>query len=99
MSYQVLALKWRPRKFADAVGQEAITRTLKNSIMNDKVGHAYLLTGTRGIGKTTIARIFAKAIRCLNLGSDGEPCLECANCLSIDKGQSHGLYRNRWCFK
>ena len=88
MSYQVLALKYRPRKFSDAVGQEAITRTLKNSIKNDKIGHAYLLTGTRGIGKTTIARVFAKAIRCLNLGSDGEPCLECTNCLSIDSGQS-----------
>lgn len=88
MSYQVLALKWRPRKFADAVGQEAISRTLKNSIVNDKIGHAYLLTGTRGIGKTTFARIFAKAIRCLNREADGEPCLKCENCLSIDSGQS-----------
>lgn len=88
MSYQVLALKWRPKRFADAVGQEAISRTLKNSITNDKIGHAYLLTGTRGIGKTTFARIFAKAIRCLDRAADGEPCLKCVNCLSIDSGQS-----------
>ena len=88
MSYQVLALKYRPKRFSDAVGQEAITRTLKNSIINDKIGHAYLLTGTRGIGKTTIARVFAKAIRCLNLGAEGEPCLECAHCLEIEKSQS-----------
>ncbi len=88
MSYQVLALKWRPKKFADAVGQSAITQTLKNSIINKKIGHAYLLTGTRGIGKTTVARIFAKAIRCLNLAPDGEPCLKCENCLNIDAGRS-----------
>ncbi|MBD64144.1 MAG: hypothetical protein CME62_02980 [Halobacteriovoraceae bacterium] len=88
MSYQVLALKWRPRLFKDAVGQESIAQTLKNSIKNDKIAHAYLLTGTRGIGKTTFARIFAKAIKCLNKTEDGEPCLTCESCLAIDNGQS-----------
>lgn len=88
LSYQVLALKWRPKKFADAVGQNAITQTLKNSIINKKIGHAYLLTGTRGIGKTTVARVFAKAIRCLDLADDGEPCLKCENCLSIENSKS-----------
>ena len=88
MSYQVLALKWRPKQFKDAVGQEAITQTLKNSILKNQVGHAYLLTGTRGIGKTTIARIFAKALRCENLTSEGEPCLSCGSCQSIENGKS-----------
>lgn len=88
MSYQVLALKWRPKLFKDAIGQEHITRTLKNSLAANKIGHAYLLTGTRGIGKTTVARIFAKAIRCENLSPEGEPCLTCASCTGIDSGQS-----------
>lgn len=88
MSYKVLALKWRPRLFKDAVGQESIAKTLQNSIKNDKIAHAYLLTGTRGIGKTTFARIFAKAIMCENRKPDGEPCLECNSCLGVDSGQS-----------
>jgi DNA polymerase-3 subunit gamma/tau len=83
-----LALKWRPRLFADAIGQEAITTTLKNSINGDKIGHAYLMTGTRGIGKTTVARIFAKALRCSNRTAEAEPCLVCDNCTGIDSGQS-----------
>ncbi len=69
-------------------GQNHITQTLINSIKNNKIAHAYLLTGTRGIGKTTIARIFAKAIRCENLSSEGEPCLTCNSCLGIDSGNS-----------
>lgn len=88
MSYQVFARKWRPRYFRDVKGQEHITRTLVNSIKNDKIAHAYLLTGTRGIGKTTIARIFAKAIRCEDLSPEGEPCLKCNSCLTIDSGNS-----------
>ena len=88
MSYQVLARKWRPRCFSDVRGQDHITRTLINSITSRKIAHAYLLTGTRGIGKTTIARIFAKAIRCENLSSTGEPCLECISCTTIDSGNS-----------
>lgn len=88
MSYQVLALKWRPKLFEDAIGQEHITRTLKNSLVSNKIGHAYLLTGTRGIGKTTVARVFAKAIRCENRTAEGEPCLVCDSCKGIDSGQS-----------
>ena len=88
MSYQVLARKWRPRYFRDVRGQGHITQTLINSILNNKIAHAYLLTGTRGIGKTTIARIFAKAIRCENLSPEGEPCLECNSCKSIDSANS-----------
>ena len=88
MSYQVLARKWRPKTFKDVVGQSHITQTLINSIQNEKVAHAYLLTGTRGIGKTTIARIFAKAIRCENLSPAGEPCLVCASCESIESSNS-----------
>jgi DNA polymerase-3 subunit gamma/tau len=88
LSYQVLARKWRPKNFSDVLSQDHITRTLTNSILNDKVAHAYLLTGTRGIGKTTIARIFAKAIRCQNLSPVGEPCLTCDSCLGVDQGNS-----------
>ena len=88
MSYQVLARKWRPKYFRDVRGQNHITRTLVNSIANKKIASAYLLAGTRGIGKTTIARIFAKAIRCENLGSDMEPCLTCPSCVAIDSGNS-----------
>jgi DNA polymerase-3 subunit gamma/tau len=88
LSYQVLARKWRPKNFSDVLSQDHITRTLTNSILNDKVAHAYLLTGTRGIGKTTIARIFAKAIRCQSLSPVGEPCLICDSCLGVDQGNS-----------
>ena len=88
MSYQVLARKWRPKNFSEVVGQKHITRTLTNSILSDKIAHAYLLTGTRGIGKTTIARIFAKAIRCTQLSPAGEPCLTCDSCQGVSTGNS-----------
>lgn len=88
MSYQVLARKWRPKRFQEVVGQDHITKTLINSIRSNKIAQAYLLTGTRGIGKTTIARIFAKAIRCEALTDEGEPCLTCSSCTSIDAGNS-----------
>lgn len=88
MSYVVLARKWRPKKFEEIIGQEHIARSLKNSITNNQVGHAYLLTGTRGIGKTSAARIFAKSLTCTNLQDDGNPCLECSQCLSVDNGSS-----------
>jgi DNA polymerase-3 subunit gamma/tau len=88
LSYQVLARKWRPKNFNDVKGQDHITRTLVNSIKNEKIAHAYLLTGTRGIGKTTIARIFARAIRCENLSPEGNPCLKCDSCISIESGHS-----------
>lgn len=84
MSYQVLARKWRPKKFQDLVGQSHVTRALQNAITNKKIGHAYMLVGTRGVGKTTVARLFAKAIRCENLTPDGNPCNECKACLDFD---------------
>ena len=86
--YQVLARKWRPKKFEDVIGQEHITRTLVNSIQKNKVAHAYLFTGTRGVGKTTIARIFAKSLRCENRQEDLNPCGECNSCKSIDSSNS-----------
>ncbi len=88
MGYQVLARKWRPKTFNEVIGQDHIARTLQNSILKEKVAHAYLFTGTRGVGKTTIARIFAKAIRCQNLDEKGNPCLECSSCKSIDQSNS-----------
>jgi len=84
MSYQVLARKWRPKKFQDLVGQSHVTRALQNAIINKKIGHAYMLVGTRGVGKTTVARLFAKAIRCENLTPDGNACGECKACLDFD---------------
>lgn len=83
-----MARKWRPKQFSEVLGQEHITRTLKNSVLNKKIAHAYLLTGTRGIGKTSIARVFAKAIRCENLSETGEPCLVCQSCEDIEKSSS-----------
>ncbi len=82
MSYQVIARKWRPQKFSDMVGQEHLARTLKNAIMSGRIAHAYLFVGPRGIGKTTTARIFAKAMNCLH-PVDGEPCCQCSSCKSI----------------
>ena len=83
MSYQVLALKWRPKKFKDVIGQKHITQSLKNSIIKKKLGHAYIFSGTRGVGKTTIARIFAKAVRCESLDADGNPCDICPSCIEV----------------
>lgn len=86
MSYQVLARKWRPRKFAEMVGQEHVLRALINALDNDRLHHAYLFTGTRGVGKTTVARIFAKSLNCES-GVSAEPCGECSACLEIDEGR------------
>ncbi len=88
MAYQVLARKWRPKQFEEVVGQGHVTRTLQNAIKQDKLAHAYLFTGTRGVGKTSIARLFAKAIRCENRKPDFNPCLVCASCKDIDSGSS-----------
>jgi DNA polymerase-3 subunit gamma/tau len=82
MSYQVIARKWRPQRFSDMVGQEHIARTLKNAVRTGRIAHAYLFVGPRGIGKTTTARIFAKALNCEN-PQDGEPCCQCESCRSI----------------
>ncbi|GAB4293035.1 MAG: DNA polymerase III subunit gamma/tau [Ignavibacteriaceae bacterium] len=87
MTYQVTARKWRPSKFSEVVGQEHITKTLINSIKNDRIAHAYLFTGPRGVGKTTTARILAKTLNCLNR-KDAEPCNQCEMCLSIQNTQS-----------
>ena len=86
MSYLVLARKWRPKRFAELVGQEHVVRALSNALETGKVHHAFLFTGTRGVGKTTIARIFAKSLNC-ERGTSAEPCGECAACRDIDAGR------------
>jgi DNA polymerase-3 subunit gamma/tau len=85
MSYVVLARKWRPQTFADLVGQEHVSRTLENAIVHDRVAHAFLFTGVRGVGKTTSARILAKALNCAK-GPTSTPCLECHACREIADG-------------
>lgn len=85
MSYQALYRVWRSQRFADIVGQQAITQTLKNAIKQDQISHAYLFTGPRGTGKTSAAKIFAKAVNCPHQ-KDGEPCNECEICRSITQG-------------
>ena len=86
MSYLVLARKWRPRRFSELVGQEHVVRALTNALDSGRVHHAFLFTGTRGVGKTTIARIFAKSLNC-ERGTSAEPCGECNSCRDIDAGR------------
>jgi DNA polymerase-3 subunit gamma/tau len=86
MSYQVLARKWRPKRFAELVGQEHVVRALSNALDSDRMHHAFLFTGTRGVGKTTIARIFAKSLNC-ERGQSSTPCGECGACRDIDAGR------------
>ena len=85
MAYTALYREWRPKTFKDVVGQEHITTTLKNQILNERIAHAYLFCGTRGTGKTSTAKVFAKALNCFNL-KDGEPCNECEMCKKINEG-------------
>ena len=85
MAYQALYRKWRPRTFDSVIGQDDITDTLKNAIKRGTISHAFLFAGPRGTGKTSCAKIFAKALNCTNL-QNGEPCNKCANCLAADKG-------------
>ncbi|NQX89518.1 MAG: DNA polymerase III subunit gamma/tau [Halioglobus sp.] len=89
-SYQVLARKWRPKTFVEMVGQEHVLRALINALDHDRLHHAYLFTGTRGVGKTTLARILAKCLNC-ELGVSSTPCGECASCLEIAQGRSIDL--------
>ncbi|WP_313229109.1 DNA polymerase III subunit gamma/tau [Stenotrophomonas acidaminiphila] len=86
MSYLVLARKWRPKRFAELVGQEHVVRALSNALDSGRVHHAFLFTGTRGVGKTTIARIFAKSLNCEH-GTSADPCGQCPACLDIDAGR------------
>lgn len=87
-NYIVSARKYRPSTFASVVGQKALTATLRNSINKDRLAHAYLFCGSRGVGKTSCARIFAKTINCTNRTPDGEACNECASCREFNKGNS-----------
>src|SRR5512134_247595 len=89
MSYQVLARKWRPKTFDEVVGQTTLVRTLKNAIASGRVGHAFLFSGARGVGKTTTARILAKALNCSrDEGPTAEPCGSCSSCTEIASGSS-----------
>lgn len=92
MSYQVLSRKWRPSKFNEVIGQDHITRSLQNALSRNRIGHAYLLTGTRGIGKTSVARLFAKALRCESLTDDVNPCGQCNSCRDFDSGSSLNVF-------
>ena len=99
MSYLALYRKYRPRTFAEVIGQEHVTSTLSNIITSGDVGHAFLFTGSRGTGKTTVAKIFARALNCLHPLADGSPCGECERCklennldvMEIDAASNHGV--------
>ena len=86
MSYKVLARKWRPRSFKELIGQDHVSQTLVNSLSEKRMHHAYLFTGTRGVGKTTVARILAKSLNC-HEGVTPNPCQKCEACTSIDDGR------------
>ena len=86
MAYQVLARKWRPKSFEELIGQESTVLALKNALDQNRLHHAYLFNGTRGVGKTTLARILAKALDC-EKGTSSKPCLKCNTCQEIDTGR------------
>ena len=86
--YQILARKYRPQTFKDVIGQEPIVKTIKNSIKYKRIAHAYLFSGTRGTGKTTLARLFAKTINCQDITENFEPCNKCRSCIEITASRS-----------
>ena len=90
-NYIVSARKYRPSTFATVIGQNALTHTLKTAIASGKLAHAYLFCGPRGVGKTTCARIFAKAINCEHMGADGEPCNQCESCIAFNEQRSYNI--------
>src|SRR5262249_27029632 len=89
--YQSLYRRYRPVRFSELVGQDHVTTALRNAVTEGRVGHGYLFSGPRGTGKPTTARLLAKALNCLDLGADGEPCLKCENCLAIAAGEFYDL--------
>ena len=90
--YIVSARKYRPMSFDSVVGQSALTTTLKNAVMSGKLAHAYLFCGPRGVGKTTCARIFAKAINCMSPTEDGEACNQCESCQAFNEQRSYNIF-------
>ena len=93
--YQVIARKYRPKRFDEVIGQEHIVITLQNAVKKNKIAHAYLFSGTRGTGKTTLARLFAKLINCEKKDSDIEPCNVCPSCREIALSSSMDVERGR----
>ena len=93
MSYQALYRKWRPATFDEVVGQDAVVTTLKNQVRTDRIGHAYLFCGTRGTGKTSAAKIFARAVNCPHAAEhDGSPCNSCEVCEAIRTGRAMNVF-------
>ncbi|NDH84134.1 MAG: DNA polymerase III subunit gamma/tau, partial [Acidimicrobiia bacterium] len=92
MAYQSLYRRYRPQRFGEIRGQRHVVSALQNAVVKGEVGHAYLFHGPRGTGKTTSARVLAKALNCENLSSDGEPCGECESCVAVEQGRSFDLH-------